>query len=472
MNRWIARILLFSFKLVHVPAEKHAGPDGLSCRPRADADPPILDDHEDWLDAFYSFAIAVINDQGFPSPAVTNLAVFLAHGTQRAKSASLHYPNLPPLFYPAFTASLDDTTAQPMIPKSGKAADKEAKLAQIRDFLETRVRPVDLSDAEYASFINSTCRFFLLDGSLWCCEPHGRHQLVVQEGKRYGLIKEAHDDLGHKGVFTVRTRLLLRFWWPMLVEDVKWYICTCHECQICQTWRLHIPPSVPAIGGLFQKAHIDTMQMPKAGGFCYIRWLLLFLRISSADGALFPKLYNMCHIRISPYNSQANGTVEQRHYDVCKAIIKSAEGDESRWYCSAHSVFWAERVTIIKSTGLSPYFIAHGIEPLFPFDLSEATYLVPLLDTDPLSTTGLITWHARQLQKHREDLDAIRSKVLKARFLSIKQFEETFKNRIKDYDFPPGSLVLVWNSRVEKELSWKTKPRYMGPMIVLRRTTG
>ncbi|KIJ07334.1 hypothetical protein PAXINDRAFT_36324, partial [Paxillus involutus ATCC 200175] len=60
--------------------------------------------------------------------------------------------------------------------------------------------------------------------------------------------------------------------------------------------------------------------------------------------------YNIHHIRISPYNSQANGIVERRHYDVREAIIKSAEGDESRWYRSAHSVFWAERVTIGKST--------------------------------------------------------------------------------------------------------------------------
>ena len=30
INRWIATILLFHFKLVHVPAAKHAGPDGLS----------------------------------------------------------------------------------------------------------------------------------------------------------------------------------------------------------------------------------------------------------------------------------------------------------------------------------------------------------------------------------------------------------------------------------------------------------
>ncbi|KIJ20736.1 hypothetical protein PAXINDRAFT_65651, partial [Paxillus involutus ATCC 200175] len=65
---------------------------------------------------------------------------------------------------------------------------------------------------------------------------------------------------------------------------------------------------------------------------------------------------------ISPYNSQANGIVERRHYDVRKAIIKSAKGDESCWYRSAHSVFWAERVTIGKSTGLSPYFMVHVTE--------------------------------------------------------------------------------------------------------------
>ncbi|KIJ14891.1 hypothetical protein PAXINDRAFT_12167 [Paxillus involutus ATCC 200175] len=145
--------------------------------------------------------------------------------------------------------------------------------------------------------------------------------------------------------------------------------------------------------------------------------------------------YNIHHMHISPYNSQANRIVERRHYDVREAIIKSAEGDESHWYHSAHSVFWAEW-------------------PLFPFDLAEATYLVLLPD------------------KQQEDLDEIRSKVPKSRFASIKQFKETFKNRIKDYNFSPGSLVLVQNSRVEKELNRKTKPWYTGPMAGLCRMTG
>jgi hypothetical protein len=115
--------------------------------------------------------------------------------------------------------------------------------------------------------------------------------------------------------------------------------------------------------------------------------------------------------------------------------------------------------------------MVHGIEPLFPFDLTEATFLVPILDTDWISTSALLAFRACQLQKHVEDLESIKERVLKTRFTSIKKFEAVLKNRIKDYDFQPGSLVLVQNSRIKKELNRKMKPRYMGPMVVLRRTT-
>jgi hypothetical protein len=84
------------------------------------------------------------------------------------------------------------------------------------------------------------------------------------------------------------------------------------------------------------------------------------------------KKFHIYHIKISPYNLQAPGPIERWHFDVHEVLIKAANGDESRWPDVAPSVFWAERVTIQKSTGYSPFYMVHGVEPLLPFDLAEA----------------------------------------------------------------------------------------------------
>jgi hypothetical protein len=58
INCWIAAILLFNFKLVHIPADKHKGPDRLSRHEPAlgeDED----DDLEDWVDAALALGIWV-----------------------------------------------------------------------------------------------------------------------------------------------------------------------------------------------------------------------------------------------------------------------------------------------------------------------------------------------------------------------------------------------------------------------------
>jgi len=179
--------------------------------------------------------------------------------------------------------------------------------------------------------------------------------------------------------------------------------------------------------------------------------------------------YGICHICISPYNSHANGIVERQHWTICDSLVKACEGNDSKWLTRATHVFWADRATIRKSTGYSPFYMAHGVEPLLPFDITLATFLVPNL-TKPLSTTDLIAIHARQLEMREDDLASIRDNVLKARLASIHQFKCRYENTLLAYDFKPGDLVLMRNSTTESNIGCKTKPRYVGPMVVLRRT--
>jgi hypothetical protein len=97
------------------------------------------------------------------------------------------------------------------------------------------------------------------------------------------------------------------------------------------------------------------------------------LGIVTDNGAPFVKAlaylenhYHIKHIRISSYNSRANSLVEQAHFDVRQALVKSCNGGPNKWSATAHSVFWVERVTVRRHMGCSPYFAATGTHPLLP----------------------------------------------------------------------------------------------------------
>jgi len=412
INRWITGILLFSFKLIHVSALKHKGFDGLSRRPPVEEDPMEDGDYEDWIDCAYSFSIMLLNDHTYR---IYGGCVDIRHDVHNTCFTS--HTARAPILHVYFNATHAEDP-KPEILCSEQVCVQDALLTSIECFLITCKRPLDLMDEEFETFIRQAAHFFVLEDKLWCREAHGKHQLVLPPSKRYRVLEEAHDDLGHKGIYTISLRLHLCFWWPHIIEDIKWYAKTCHKCQVWQTRKLHIPPTVPIPGGLFRKAHIDTMKMPKAGRFEYLiqaccaltsypEWRMLrkenthmlctfifeellcrwgpITEIVTDNAPVYKitvdelaRKYGIHPIHVSPYNSQANGIVERQHRDVREAIIKTCEGDETRWNQVVHSVFWVEHVTIQKATGLSPYFMMHGVEPIFPFDLAEATFLAPL----------------------------------------------------------------------------------------------
>jgi hypothetical protein len=65
INQWIAGILLFSFKLIHVSVLKHKGVDGLSRHPPVKEDTMEDSNYEDWIDHAYLFSIVLLNDHTY-----------------------------------------------------------------------------------------------------------------------------------------------------------------------------------------------------------------------------------------------------------------------------------------------------------------------------------------------------------------------------------------------------------------------
>ena len=483
MNRWIAAILLFDFKLKHVPGSKHVGPDGLSWRRRSPDDEEVdetPEEIEDWLDD------------------VVSCGVWIANTVQQEGSC---------LVLKVMMGNED--TEMPDIPTKQATFDKYTQLQQIRTLLEDLQLPDGLSEKQRTTFLRQASRFFVKNGKLCRKNDSGRHQLVATIEDRLTILQRTHDNLGHKGIYATRRTIADRFWWPSLDEDVAWFIKTCHQCQIRSIEKVVIPPSISIPAPLFRKAYIDTMFMPLVQGYRHIvqarcsliswpEWrklkkengrtlgTFIFEEILCRWGGLeevvtdngpamlaalewLSKKYHINHIHISAYNSKANGIVERSHRTIRDSIVKACDGDITKWVDLASHTFWADRVTTRKATGQSAFYMAHGVEPLLPFDITEATFMLPPI-TAKLSTSDLIGLRARQLAKRDEDLTKIHDNVVKSRFSSISEFEKQFKSSIHDYNFQPGDLVLVLNKKIEPESNAKCKPRYFGPMIVAHRS--
>jgi len=54
------------------------------------------------------------------------------------------------------------------------------------------------------------------------------------------------------------------------------------------------------------------------------------------------KKYGINHIRISGYNSQANGPIERKHWDFRQVMYKVINGDASKWPQGFYPTLWSE----------------------------------------------------------------------------------------------------------------------------------
>ncbi len=76
-------------------------------------------------------------------------------------------------------------------------------------------------------------------------------------------------------------------------------------------------------------------------------------------------------------------------------LFKACGGEEfaSKWYNIFTMCCWADRVSIRKGFGASPFFLVTGAHPVLPMDIIEATWLVELPDR-VLTTEELIVFQS------------------------------------------------------------------------------
>jgi hypothetical protein len=281
INHWIAGILLFNFKLVHVPSTTH-GPDSLSRQPAQPDNPPEPeDDCEDWIDRAYRF-MHIINPTTVNQGSHLVLSLFTLTNAE-APADSFHQPLTTNFIHrilamltdivdtmPDFTPLIITDPAQEHIPRNDHQNKANLKLNLVVALLRDTYRPTGMIDQGFKRLIRFAQDFFLKGNVLWHKSIHGHHKVVIPPAWRLSLITQAHDYVGHHGVYPVQSHVIERFWWLHLQSDVKWFVDSCHVCQTRHYRKNNIPLTIAMPATLFGKVYIDTMFMPKAGGFGYM----------------------------------------------------------------------------------------------------------------------------------------------------------------------------------------------------------
>ena len=69
------------------------------------------------------------------------------------------------------------------------------------------------------------------------------------------------------------------------------------------------------------------------------------------------------------YYPQGNGLAESSNKSLVNIIKKFLEDKNKSWHTKLVHALWADRFTLKKSIGMSPYQLVYGIDAIFPTSL-------------------------------------------------------------------------------------------------------
>lgn len=464
MTRWLWFINLFDLQIVHVPANRHVVVDGLSRRRRADADSDDEDgDGEAYLDRTCGH-IQVIADDDLKSDYHTYL--------------------IQELYDPEWQ-------------KLGR-------------YLETQ-DVSDLSQKEKRAIKEKSKYYFIRDGKMYRrVQNEMPREVLGTNERRLRILQEAHEQGGHKGTLSLKHRVGLRFYWPKMAKDIDAFVRSCDRCQRRDPRHYELESTAVHPSDIGQTWGIDLVTMPEKNGYRYIviaredlsKWVEAaplkaknpsdiakfildniitrygyFQRMKSDRGTEFLRevkhqlaRFNIHHVKTSSYHPEANGVVERGNGPFKEALYRLSLDADQRWPELISFACWAERTTVSRTTGYTPYRLMMGQDCVLPFDLEEATFLIRGFE-DGCDRVELLSHRTRQLQRRQVDLELAREQLKIARDIAVRDHNLRYDRRIVD-PYPPGQWVLLRNSSLDNTMSTKDKDKWSGPYIVVSQTSG
>lgn len=160
--------------------------------------------------------------------------------------------------------------------------------------------------------------------------------------------------------------------------------------------------------------------------------------------------------------------IERGHNPIVDALSKMSDGGSINWVRNLPAVLWADRSTVRISTGLTPYYISCGNEPVLPIELEIPTWRI--LPWDNVHTTSdLLAMRARQLQRRDEDLEEAVLHLQRMRLEGKERHDEKHTTR---EELAIGNIALLHDTKREKDMSQKLAFKWLGPYRIYNTVEG
>ncbi|KAK4700551.1 hypothetical protein P7C70_g5695, partial [Phenoliferia sp. Uapishka_3] len=458
MNRWLRFIQLFDFDVVHVAGKKHTLADGLSRARRDENDEPARD-----LDSLISAHMELVMDEEIRE------------------------------WQMAFV-------------EKDYASDKG--ILAIGKYLSSLERPKGLTRTQWVKFQKRAANFALEKGRLYRRQGGMFREVVLDKDRQNRFLKGVHDMTGHRGREETSRRISERVWWPGWSETVREFVRTCDECQRRKPRQEREARNPTMSMGFFRKFNMDVTHI-KEGTKRYLltaredltgwvegkaladitskevenflsRTIIprfgWFYQATVDGGSEFKgemiralKEFGIRRIVIAPYHPEANGMEERGHQPLVDTLVKISDSPRM-WAKHLPMVLFADRISMRRTTGMTPYAMLYGAEAVLPVDQSEETWVISEWEDRRYTRADLLKARFDQLERKSDLVAKATIKLKAARLASVLYHDRVNSHRLRQ-PLQPGALVLVHNAKLDNLKGEKFLPRWTGPYRVRERLT-
>ena len=257
VTQWLAWIRLFDFEVKHIPGTKNAVADALSRRPATDDDIREREQEQD-IDEWVSMQLSTVRLRVRPTRMVQDDERNDGLGENDFTTPSREIQD------EAMTKELDALNA----------ADYSEDSRLIGAYLLSGgQRPAGTDTGEFKKFKRKALMYVVREGHLFRrpdkANPVAR-RVLDKEDAQNEVLKELHDDAGHRGREATYRRTADRYYWDGIWKTVERYVRTCEECQMRSSRREEETLHPTWVDKRWEKLAVDVVHMPTSHGKSFL----------------------------------------------------------------------------------------------------------------------------------------------------------------------------------------------------------